>query len=99
SPELFEKEAVKVATWGNQWVAFDDEDTLRLKSEFAQSLCLGGLIVWAISHDTKDAKYNKALAKVANRKITSLPIKDGSDDPYQYVNYPNPQCKWTNCGE
>lgn len=97
-PKFYEKEAVKVASWGNQWVAYDDADTFKLKSEFAQSQCLGGLMVWAISHDTKDAKYNKALAKVANRKITTLPILDGSE-PYQFVKIPNAQCKWTNCGE
>ncbi|KAF2466138.1 glycoside hydrolase [Lindgomyces ingoldianus] len=98
-PKHYKKEAVKVATWGNQWVAYDDEETFAQKSEFAQTYCLGGLMVWAISHDTKDTKYNKALAKVANRKITSLPMTDGSDEPYKFVDFPNPQCKWTNCGE
>lgn len=98
-PVLYKEEAVKVATWGNQWVAYDDEETFKLKSEYAQGLCLGGLMVWAISHDTKDSKYNKALAKVANRKILALPATDGSDEPYSFEDIPNPQCKWTNCGE
>ncbi|ETS75312.1 hypothetical protein PFICI_12256 [Pestalotiopsis fici W106-1] len=100
-PKLYKKEAVKVASWGNptQWVAFDDEETFQLKSEYAQSRCLGGLMVWAISHDTKDSKYNKALAKVANRKIKALSIRDGSDAPYSFVDIPNDQCKWTNCNE
>lgn len=95
----YKKEAVKVATWGDQWVSYDDAETFAQKSEFAQTLCLGGLMVWAISHDTKDAKYNKALAKVANRKISSLPATDGSDKPYTFVDTANPQCKWTNCNE
>lgn len=98
-PKLYEKDASKVASWGNQWVAYDDEETFKLKSEYAQSSCLGGLMVWAISHDTKDAKYNKALAKVANRKILALPVRYGSDDPYEFVDFPNEQCKWTNCNE
>lgn len=98
-PVLFEKEAVKVASWGNQWVAYDDEETLQLKSEYAQTLCLGGLMVWAISHDTKSAKYNKALAKVANRKLKALPVTDSTDNPYDFIDVANPQCKWTNCGE
>lgn len=98
-PILYKEEAVKVATWGNQWVAYDDEETFKLKSEYAQGLCLGGLMVWAISHDTKDSKYNKALAKVANRKILALPATDGSDEPYSFEDIANPQCKWTNCGE
>lgn len=99
-PKLYEKEASKVASWGNQWVSYDDEETFKLKAEYAQTMCLGGLMVWAISHDTKDAKYNKALAKVANRKISSLqPVTDGSDEPYKTVKNTIPQCKWTNCGE
>ncbi|KAF2743763.1 glycoside hydrolase family 18 protein [Sporormia fimetaria CBS 119925] len=99
TPTLYKDEAVKVAAWGNQWVSYDDEETFKLKSEFAQSLCMGGLMVWAISHDTQDAKYNKALAKVANRKVLALPMTDGSDEPYQFVNFPIDQCKWTNCAE
>lgn len=101
-PKLYEKEAVKVATWGDgQWVSYDDKDTFDLKSRYAQKMCLGGLMVWAISHDTKDAKYNLALAEVANRKVTSLPSRTVEDpeDPYEYVDIPNPQCKWTNCDE
>jgi chitinase len=99
TPTLYKKETAKVATWGNQWVAYDDEETLQMKSEYAQTRCLGGLMVWAISHDTEDAKYHKALAKAANRKITSLPMTDGSDDAYKDLEVDAPQCKWTNCGD
>ncbi|KAH4924798.1 hypothetical protein HBI70_096700 [Parastagonospora nodorum] len=98
-PVLYKKEAAKVATWGNQWVAYDDEETLTMKSEYAQTLCLGGLMVWAISHDTKDAKYHKALAKAANRKISSLPMTDGSGNAFENLEVPQDQCKWTNCGD
>lgn len=78
TPVLYKKEAVKVVSWGNQWVAYDDEETLKMKSEYAQSLCLGGLMVWAITHDSKDAKYHTALAKTANRKIIAMSATDGS---------------------
>jgi len=99
SPVLYKKEATKVVTWGNQWVSYDDEETLIMKSEYAQTLCLGGLMVWAISHDTKDAKYHKALAKAANRKISAQPVTDGSDNAYEDLEVPRDQCKWSNCGE
>jgi chitinase len=36
----YKKEAVKVATWGDQWVSYDDVDTFAQNSEFAQTLCL-----------------------------------------------------------
>lgn len=99
NPVLYKKEAAKVAKWGNQWIAYDDEETLMMKSEYAQTLCLGGLMVWAISHDTQDAKYHKALAKAANRKITSLPMTDGIGNAFENQEIAVSQCKWTNCGE
>jgi hypothetical protein len=99
TPVLYKKEAAKVAIWGNQWVSYDDEETFKMKSEYAQTRCLGGLMVWAISHDTKDAKYHKALAKAANRKILSSPMTDGSNNAFEELEVAAPQCKWTNCGE
>ncbi|KAF9769818.1 hypothetical protein IL306_012693 [Fusarium sp. DS 682] len=97
-PKLYKEEAVKVLKWGNQWVSYDDEETLKMKTEFAQSRCLGGAMVWAISHDTKDAKYNKALAKVLGREVTSGSLDDDEEaEEYKKVLYP--QCRWTNCKE
>ncbi|KAF7553490.1 hypothetical protein G7Z17_g3624 [Cylindrodendrum hubeiense] len=87
--EFYEKEAVKVATWGDQWISFDDAETLKLKIDYAQSRCLGGVMVWAISHDTKDAKYNEALATILDRPTTG-----GTIEKFQ-----NKQCRWTNCKE
>ncbi|GAM83790.1 hypothetical protein ANO11243_017800 [Dothideomycetidae sp. 11243] len=41
---------VKWASWGNQWVSYDDADTFVLKTAFANSLCLGGKMAWALDH-------------------------------------------------
>ncbi|KAH7205677.1 hypothetical protein BKA60DRAFT_655281 [Fusarium oxysporum] len=55
-------------------------------------------MVWAISHNTKDTKYNKALAKVLGRKVTSSSLNDDEEaEEYKKVLYP--QCRWTNCKE
>lgn len=98
-PKLYEKEAVKVATWDDQWVAYDDADTYRLKAEYAQKHCLGGLMVWAVSHDTKDAKFSKALSKVGN-VTPGLRVGLAWDNSgYVTVDTPIDQCKWTNCGQ
>ncbi|KAK3315445.1 hypothetical protein B0H66DRAFT_521857 [Apodospora peruviana] len=101
NPTWYRSAAVKVATWdSNQWVSFDDADTLKQKAETAQGLCLGGLMVWAISHDTQDGKYSRALAKVANRKVQALADTDGdANNPYKKINVPIASCKWSNCGE
>lgn len=80
TPILHKKEAVKVITWDNQWVSYDDGETIEIKSEYARKMCLGGLMVWAINHDTQNAKYHKALAKAANRKAKSRYMFQGSGD-------------------
>ncbi|KAH7329286.1 hypothetical protein B0I35DRAFT_473903 [Stachybotrys elegans] len=98
-PKLFKKEAVKTLVYGdNNWVAYDDAETLELKTDFAFKRCLGGVMVWAISHDTQDAKYSTALGKHAPQsrpvKAKAAPAMGALD---RYDNHD--QCKWTNCGE
>ncbi|KAF5576582.1 hypothetical protein FPANT_10866 [Fusarium pseudoanthophilum] len=97
-PELYKKEAVKVVTWGKQWVSYDDADTLKVKVDRAGELCLGGVMVWAISHDTRDAKYNKALAEVLGRNVTKGSLDD-DEKAQEIVKKPYEQCRWTNCKE
>ncbi|EMT62866.1 hypothetical protein FOC4_g10001062 [Fusarium odoratissimum] len=97
-PELYKEEAIKTVTWGKQWVSFDDEDTLKMKVDRAGERCLGGVMVWAISHDTRDAKYNKALAKVLGRKVISGSLDD-DEKAADFVKKPYEQCRWTNCKE
>ncbi|KAJ8928195.1 hypothetical protein NQ314_019258 [Rhamnusium bicolor] len=36
---------------GNQWVGYDDERSVKLKVEFANSLNLGGVMIWAFDTD------------------------------------------------
>lgn len=49
TPTHYKDAAVKVITWDDQWVAYDDPDTYQQKSDFARSMCLGGVMVWALS--------------------------------------------------
>lgn len=95
-PKLYEKEAVKVVHWDDQWLSYDDGETLVLKAKYARSMCLSGVMVWAISHDTAEAKYSLALAAATDRRVDKLPMLDG---PENIVKIPHPQCMWTNCGE
>ncbi|KAL4746948.1 glycoside hydrolase superfamily [Aspergillus terricola var. indicus] len=46
-PKLYKEAGVKVVHWDNQWVAYDDEETLELKAQFALGQALGGVMVWA----------------------------------------------------
>ena len=48
-----EEAAVKYIAWGrDQWIAFDDRDTLKQKIDFASSKGLGGFMIWAVDLDT-----------------------------------------------
>ncbi|KAH7122919.1 hypothetical protein EDB81DRAFT_913002 [Dactylonectria macrodidyma] len=95
---LYEDAAVKVLNYeDDQWVAYDDEDTFKLRADFARGQCLGGLMVWAISHDTKHAKYTRALVEAANRKII-VPVPVSREDLLKTKGKCS-QCKWTYCGE
>ncbi|WQF88918.1 Putative glycoside hydrolase family 18, catalytic domain, glycosyl hydrolase family 18 (GH18) active [Colletotrichum destructivum] len=51
-----EKSGTKWIHWDNdQWVSYDDGETLGQKAEFANSRCLGGLMVWALDQVAQDA--------------------------------------------
>jgi chitinase len=97
-PELFKEAAVKVAKWGNQWVSYDDEETFPLKTQYAASRCLGGVMVWAISHDTKEAKFSNALA-VSLKRDVKVGVIDWNEEAFEIKKIPNEQCRWTNCKE
>lgn len=113
SPKLEKNAAVKIATWDDQWVAYDDPDTFQLKTDFARSECMSGVMVspnitcpsgnvliclqvWAVSHDTKDAYYSKALANIVGRPVA---LEDNNDQPFTTITQKVGQCFWTNCNE
>ncbi|KAL5327258.1 hypothetical protein ACEPPN_004952 [Leptodophora sp. 'Broadleaf-Isolate-01'] len=94
---LLKDAAVKKMVYDtNQWITYDDEDTFKIRADYARSLGLGGLMVWAVSHDTQDATFNIAFAKAANRKYQAVAQ---TDDGSEVITTPNGQCKWTNCLE
>jgi len=44
------KEMVKIATWsGDQWIGYDDAETLKMKVDFANKHCMGGYVLCASS--------------------------------------------------
>ncbi|RGP81325.1 glycoside hydrolase family 18 [Fusarium longipes] len=70
---LDEKAGVKIVTWdSNQWVSWDDAETLKMKLDYANEHCLGGTMVWAI--DLDDGTMIEALGKGMKRK-KSLVVK------------------------
>ncbi|KGO56945.1 Chitinase II [Penicillium expansum] len=94
-PTLDRDATVKIYTWDNQWVSYDDVDTFKLKTNFARKRCLGGVMVWAISHDTKNATYSKALGTVTGY-IGNIQYDYDSGKVTEKNHHD--QCHWTNCG-
>lgn len=44
NPIFDEAAAVKYIVWNeNQWVSYDDAETLQMKLNYANSICLGGM--------------------------------------------------------
>lgn len=55
SPQIIKGGAgVKEITWDDQWINYDDADTLALKLELANKHCLGGTSLWAIDYSQCD---------------------------------------------
>jgi hypothetical protein len=41
---------IKEITWDDQWIGYDDDETLQLKLQLANNRCLGGTALWALSY-------------------------------------------------
>ncbi|KAF7593687.1 hypothetical protein BBP40_011097 [Aspergillus hancockii] len=69
----FDKEAaVKIVTWDNdQWVSWDDTETLRLKMDYANKRCLGGTMAWAV--DLDDGTLIGHLGEAMGKKKKEVP--------------------------
>ncbi|KAF5329772.1 hypothetical protein D9619_009132 [Psilocybe cf. subviscida] len=56
SPIYDDVDAVKYVSWDDdQWVSYDDAQTLQQKLEFANTICLGGTMIWSLDQD--DTSY------------------------------------------
>ncbi|KAI1776334.1 family 18 glycosyl hydrolase [Hypoxylon cercidicola] len=86
----YEKEhAVKYIVWDqDQWVSYDDEETIEAKIKFANDQGLGGVLIWSVDQDTDDLK---ALSAVVGRNNIALALKIWQDIGDQ-------SCYTTDCG-
>ena len=83
--------AVKVVTWdSNQWVSYDDADTFKMKVDFANDKCLGGLMVWASSLDDGNGSVAAALSAVTGRQTVALEARSTLQDSIS-------TCVWGEC--
>ncbi|EON97103.1 putative bacteriodes thetaiotaomicron symbiotic protein [Phaeoacremonium minimum UCRPA7] len=68
-PYFDEVAAVKYMVYnGNSWISYDDADTFKLKIAYANTIGLGGLMIWAIDQD--DTRLT-ALRAVTDSSLAS----------------------------
>ncbi|RDB24966.1 Chitotriosidase-1 [Hypsizygus marmoreus] len=87
-----EAAAVKMVVYDtDQWVSYDDEETFKLKIDYANSHCLGGTMVWAASTDDAKGTAASAMSKSTGRKAISL-LSSTRPDPIS-------SCQLGECGQ
>lgn len=47
-PKLLNDSMMKQITWDDQWIGYDDSETIALKKTWADSLCFGGTMIWSV---------------------------------------------------
>ncbi|TVY56649.1 Chitotriosidase-1 [Lachnellula suecica] len=71
TPKFIPEILQKVITFDDQWIPYDDCDTIEGKLKYADEHCLGGSMIWSID-----------LANVvASRSLENLQLTDGSPEP------------------
>ncbi|CZR66788.1 uncharacterized protein PAC_16689 [Phialocephala subalpina] len=71
TPILNEEAGVKYIVWNtNQWVSYDDEETLELKRTYANKKCMGGRMVWALDLDDPDSETS--LVNLASGGLSTI---------------------------
>lgn len=90
-----ETAAVKWITWdSDQWVSYDDDDTFKQKKDFANSRCLGGLMVWAM--DQVDQTKPNGLGPASAVSIT--PAQQSNANQMSADQQAGLTCKASPCG-
>ncbi len=68
------RDPVSQAPWiydGDNFLTFEDPDSLRAKAAFARDRGLGGMMIWELSGDTNDSQLLRALRPTASVAETS----------------------------
>lgn len=83
--------------WNNdQWISYDDEETIKAKIEFANDQGLGGLLIWSVDQDSDDLS---ALSAIVGPGKISLALKNTiSDDAAYWQDVGARNCYVTDCG-
>ncbi|PPR04933.1 hypothetical protein CVT24_007314 [Panaeolus cyanescens] len=79
-------DAVKYIVWNdNQWVSYDDSETLQMKLNYANSICLGGTMIWSVDQD--DTSYTALKGLYPDINVNNPSFVDATS------------CMITGCGQ
>ena len=74
--KLDEAAAVKIVTWdSNQWVSWDDEQTLLMKMDYAHQRCLGGYVAFSLLSSSLSLEH---LLTLASAMVWAIDLDDGT---------------------
>lgn len=51
-PELLQPSMMKQISWADQWIGYDDADTIALKKQWASNMCFGGTMIWSVDFNS-----------------------------------------------
>ncbi|KAK5654041.1 hypothetical protein OQA88_7719 [Cercophora sp. LCS_1] len=96
-PYYEEEHQIKYIVWNqNQWVSYDDAETIKAKIDFANNLGLGGLLIWSIDQDTDNLE---ALSAVVGPQTIALAMRSREgDDAAFWQDIGAQSCYTTECG-
>ncbi|KAK4447080.1 glycoside hydrolase [Podospora aff. communis PSN243] len=67
--------AVEIVTWDDdQWISYDDLPTLQMKIRYANSRCIGGVMVWAVDLDDLQYTSTNELARAMGMGALAKPL-------------------------
>lgn len=86
----------------DQWVSYDDGETIQLKLSKANSRCLGGKMVWAVDQDDGDGSSTNDLMGIGTGNgvdpAKAQKVKDQLDDATKKAAVAS-SCYWTFCSK
>ncbi|KAL5340440.1 hypothetical protein BJX70DRAFT_396691 [Aspergillus crustosus] len=102
TPTIDAEAAVKWISWdSDQWVSYDDGETIQMKIAEANKLCLGGVLIWAVDLDGLDHTSSNDMLGIGPANGVS-PVdaeryreqRESIDRAATIAN----SCYWTFCG-
>ncbi|PYH81931.1 hypothetical protein BO82DRAFT_414323 [Aspergillus uvarum CBS 121591] len=97
-----ETDAVNYMVWEDQWVSFDTNMTFQQKVDYANGVCLGGLMIWSVDQDTYDWQALSGLlgkAMASNNLLTggSMNTQSAEALSQDYSAYTGTDCYISDC--